>query len=295
MTVQNIKIMDKLQAPFSFTPDETHEELGILWNVGELTTVRLDGVDIEIGTNCILFISEFYMKVEAQSGVFRMIRFNKTFINPINSMVNVGEYLMIFYGMPAVNHLPQMMLKEEEADVFENIWQDLLSEVSNINNSISEALVRNSFQRFLLIRQKKHAATEFDIPIDFKDMRLIRAFQYLVNTHFKELTKVADYAGILKVSPKKISEVFGGCYSKKVSELIASRRNLYAKRQLMHTNELIKNIAYDLNFSDSQAFSHFFKKHNGITADEYRAESRNTSVQINENYLNSSNNIYASF
>ncbi|WP_394801065.1 helix-turn-helix domain-containing protein [Niabella ginsengisoli] len=52
--------------------------------------------------------------------------------------------------------------------------------------------------------------------------------------------------------------------------MIADRRNLFAKRQLMHTDELIKNIAYDLNFSDPQAFSHFFKRQNGITPDEFR-------------------------
>lgn len=147
-------------------------------------------------------------------------------------------------------------------------------EITNINNPISEALTRNSFQRFLLLSQKNHAVTEFDIPIDFKDLRLIREFQYLVNTNFKDLMKVSDYASILKISPKKIAEVFGCCYNKKASELIADRRNLYAKRQLMHTDELIKNIAYELNFSDSQAFSHFFKKQNKMTPDEFRTNSK---------------------
>ncbi|MCH5598916.1 hypothetical protein [Niabella ginsengisoli] len=201
--VKKIKISDKHQAPFSFMPNDLDEELTIMWNVGELTMVKLDGIDIEIGKHCILFVSEFYMKLQANAGTFRIIKFNKTFINPIETMANTGEYLMIFYGLHAVNHLPKIILRDEELPVFEQIWQNLLTEVKNINNPISEALVRNSFQRFLLVSQQKHAETEFDIAIDFKDLKLIREFQYLVNTNFKDLTKVSDYASILKVSPKK--------------------------------------------------------------------------------------------
>jgi AraC family transcriptional activator of pobA len=273
-TTQKIKITDKLQAPFTFMPDDMDDVLTIMWNVGELTKIKVDGEEISIGKNCILFVSEFYRKLEAVSSVFRVIKFNKTFLNPIDSLANTGEYLMIFYGLHAVNHLPKIVLDEHELKLFDTLWQNLLMEEKNISNPISEALVRNSFQRFLLLSQKNHAVTEFDIPTDFKGLRLIREFQYLVNTNFRDLTKVSDYAGILKVSPKKISEVFGCCYSKKASELIADRRNLYAKRQLMHTNELVKNIAYDLNFSDSQTFSHFFKKQNGMTPEEFRGKSQ---------------------
>lgn len=271
--VQKIKILNNIEAPFSFMPSDWDEELTIAWNVGEPTHIKLDDNNIAIGTNCILFVSEFYMKLQVETGTFRIIKFNKTFINPIDSMINTGEYLMIFYGLHAVDHLPKISLKENEINVFEHIWQELLLEEKNIDSPISEALLRNSFQRFLLKSQKNHAESEFNIPIDFKDLRLIREFQYLVNNHFKELKKVSDYADILKVSPKKISEIFGCCYSKKASELIADRRNLYAKRQLMHTDELIKNIAYDLNFSDSQAFSHFFKKQNGLSPEEFRSKS----------------------
>ncbi|WP_315054638.1 AraC family transcriptional regulator [Chryseobacterium indoltheticum] len=274
MFTQNINVIDRLQTPFTLMPNDLDEELTIIWNIGAISNVKVDGHEIEIGKNCILFVSEFYMKLEALSGTFRVIKFNKTFINPIDSLKNTGEYLMIFYGLHTVDHLPKIMLNEKEVIIFETLWQDLLLEIKNINNPISEALTRNSFQRFLLLSQKNHAVTEFDIPIDFKDLRLIREFQYLVNTNFKDLMKVSDYASILKISPKKIAEVFGCCYNKKASELIADRRNLYAKRQLMHTDELIKNIAYELNFSDSQAFSHFFKKQNKMTPDEFRTNSK---------------------
>jgi len=271
--IQKIKIIDQLHAPFSLIPGDFDEELTIMWNIGEPVSVRLDDHSIEIDKNCIFFISEFYMNLEANASTFRMIRFSKTFINPFDFLANSGEYLMIFHGLHYINHLPKILLKENELDVFEEIWRNLLLEIKNLRNPISEALIRNSFERFLLISHKNHFETEFNIPINSKEFRLIRAFQYLVKVHFKTMTKVSDYANILDVSPKKISQVFGNSYTKKASQLIADQRNLYAKQQLIHTDDLVKNIAYDLNFSDPQAFSHFFKKQNGLAPEEYRIKS----------------------
>lgn len=273
MVQQTFKISNPKGRQVVLKPEQSAEELNILWNIGPPTAARIDGHVVPVNTHCIIFVSEFYMQVETSTD-FRVIQFDKTFLGPVNSLLHSGEHLMIFYGQHSFSHLPKITLKAGEIILFERIWTELFSEAGNIHNPISQALVRNSFQRFLLLSQKIHMETELDIPIGFKDLKTIREFQYLVNTHFRQLTKVADYAAILKISPKKIAQLFGACYSRKASELIAGRRNLYAKRQLIHTDELIKNIAYDLNFSDPQAFSHFFKRQNGLTPEEFRNQVR---------------------
>ncbi|PHR27340.1 MAG: hypothetical protein COA38_13390 [Fluviicola sp.] len=275
MFLQKIKILEPKELPISLMPNEFRDELSILWNIGECTTINIDGETVTVDTNCIIFVSEFFMKLETNSTDFRLIQFNKIFLNPFDSDLQANEYLMIFYGMHAVDFLPKITLKAEELPLFETTWENLILENEQAKNPVMESLLRNSFQRFLLLCNKIHMETKFDVAIDFKDLRVVRQFQHLVNTNFKELTKVSEYAEILKISPKKISELFGCCYDRKASELIADRRNLYAKRQLIYSDELIKNIAYDLNFSDSQTFSHFFKKQNGLSPDEFRQEARN--------------------
>ncbi|MGB1039341.1 MAG: helix-turn-helix domain-containing protein [Flavobacteriales bacterium] len=277
MMENDIEITEIKDKQFSLFPGMEVDRLTVLWNKGPSQEFAIDDETIKINTNCILFISEFYMELNAEITNLNILSFDKTFLSPINSMNHVGEYLMLFYGSHAVNGVPKITLRENEIEMFNSIWDNMVEETMNSKNPISAALLRNSFSRFLLMSQQIHMETEFDIPIDFKDLKIIREFQYLVNNNFKELTKVSDYAKILMISPKKISEIFGCCYNKKASELIADRRNLFAKRQLSFTNELVKNIAYDLNFSDSQTFSHFFKKQNGITPDEYR---KSNSVSI---------------
>jgi AraC-like DNA-binding protein len=271
MLPKKIKISSPKNTPAVLMPWQSSEELSILWNIGPPATFRIDELEISLNANCIVFISEFFTRIEIPQ-YFRLIQFQKTFLGPVNSVMNSGEHLLIFYGIHAVNHVPKITLREEEVPLFERIWNELQSEAATISNPVSEALVRNSFQRFLLLSQKIHMESGLDIPVDFKDLKIIREFQYLVNMHFMELTKVADYAKLLNISPKKIAQLFASCYSKKASELIAGRRNLYAKRQLIHSGEPIKAIAYDLNFSDPQAFSHFFKRQNGLSPEAFRRQ-----------------------
>jgi len=272
ITKDDITIEEVKNVNISLYPDLDKEKLTLIWNTGGKNEVVVDNNPIQINTNCILFISEFHMKIDMSLSSARIIKFKKTLLSPTDTLKHVGEYLMLFYGAHSINSIPKITLRNTEVETFDRIWLDLKGEALNIKNPVSEALLRNSFSRLLLLSEKSHMETAFDIPMDFKELKKIREFQYLVNQNFKELTKVSDYAKLLDVSVKKISELFGCCYDKKASELIADRRNLYAKRQLIFTTQLIKNIAYDLNFSDSQTFSHFFKKQNGVTPDDYRKQ-----------------------
>lgn len=251
-------------------PDQQEDYLYIIWNKDEMVEVDVDGNNYTVNRNCIIFISEFHMKISANFKNARIIQFDKSFLGIDNSLNQAGDYLLVFYGYHFLDNVPKIQLSENEGQEFDRIWENILVELPQIEESVSQQLIRNSFQRLMLLSQKIHASTEFDLPIDYMNLRLIREFQYLVETNFKTLTKVSDYAQILKVPAKKISELFNMHYRKRPSELIAHRRNLFAKKQLLHTKELVKNIAYDLNFSDSQTFSHFFKRINGVTPDEFR-------------------------
>lgn len=269
-SIYGIEIKETQNENIALFPGKNDNELTLVWNTGSSKKITVDNRKLEINTNCILFISQFYMKIELDLVSARIITFNKDFLSPISSLNTVGEFLALFYGAHSISNIPKITLRDHEIETFETSWETLMGEQSNINNPITEALLRNSVSRILLLSQKNHLETEFDIPIDFRDLKRVREFQYLVNNHFKELTKVSGYAQIMKISAKSISEIFKSCYDKKASELIADRRNLYARRQLKFTDELVKNITYDLNFSDSQTFSHFFKKQNRMTPEEFR-------------------------
>lgn len=264
----DLKEHEKIQ--INLMPDQTLDKLFIIWNKGNLTRITIDGVDFELNKNCIVFVSEFHMEILAQFAKVRVIEFHKVFLGIDTSLNQAGDYLLVFYGYHFLRGVPKIELDEGEAFEFDRIWDSMVVEFPTISQPISSQLIRNSFQRMMLLAQKSHAKKEFDLPIDFMQLKTIREFQYLVEIHFKKLTNVSDYAQILKVPAKKIAELFRKHYHRKPTELIAHRRNLYAQKQLAYTNELVKNIAYELSFSDSQSFSHFFKKMNSLTPESYR-------------------------
>ena len=251
-------------------PDEMVDSLCILWNKGKAIEVCIDENAFQLGTDCIIFISEFHMEVRADFEKVRMIHFDKAFLGIDRSLNQAGDYLLVFYGYHFLDHVPKISLSRTQVVAFDQIWDQMIAEMPGLSDPLAEQLIRNSFQRLMLLSQKVHNETEFDLPIDYMNLRVIREFQYLVETHFMEITRVSDYADILKVSPKKIAELFNKYYNRKPSELIAHRRNLEAQKQLIHSSELIKNIAYDLNFSDTQSFTHFFTKMNGLSPQHFR-------------------------
>ncbi len=253
-------------------PDSKIDCLYVIWNKHAQAEIEIDGKIYPLEENCILFISEFHMEVKAHFHHARVIHFDKTFLGIDTSLNQAGDYLLVFYGYHFLNSVPKIKLSKDQTTEFEQLWALIVKELPLGSNSFSKPLVQNSFQRLMLLSQKIHVSSEFDLHVDYMDLRVIREFQYLVETNFKQLTKVSEYAQVMRVAPKRISELFSKHYHRKPSDLITHRRNVYAKKQLMHTRELIKNIAYELNFSDSQSFSHFFKKHNEETPEQFRTQ-----------------------
>jgi YesN/AraC family two-component response regulator len=59
-------------------------------------------------------------------------------------------------------------------------------------------------------------------------------------------------------------------FSRTLTELIAERIIIEAKRELYLTNKSVKEIAYTLGYDDEYYFSRFFKKQADVSPQVYR-------------------------
>ena len=59
-------------------------------------------------------------------------------------------------------------------------------------------------------------------------------------------------------------------FNKTISDLIAERIIIEAKRELYLTNKTIKEIAYSLGYQDEYYFSRFFKTNAAVSPQLYR-------------------------
>lgn len=115
-----------------------------------------------------------------------------------------------------------------------------------------------------------------DIPLS-EDRQLLGKYQQAIEDHFATLHQVSEYAAMLNVSAGHLSEVIKAQSGKSAIAHIQERLTLEARRLLFHSNQSLKEISFNLGFSEPSYFSRFFKRQSKQTPAEYRSTIRKMS------------------
>jgi AraC-like DNA-binding protein len=94
-------------------------------------------------------------------------------------------------------------------------------------------------------------------------------FRRLLNTNFKTMKKVKEYAHELNITEKLLNDIVLLRTGEPVSSLIFKQIVLEAKR-LLKSGVSTKHVAYDLNFTDPAHFSKFFKSQTGFSPSSFK-------------------------
>lgn len=105
---------------------------------------------------------------------------------------------------------------------------------------------------------------------DSQDYILYRKFMELLTTRYRNFHAVSDYAELLNITSRRLSELCKRCSHKSAKEIINGQIVAEAKRSLQFSSNPVKEIAYQLNFNTPEQFSHFFKKNTRISPADYR-------------------------
>ncbi|MDQ0967976.1 AraC family transcriptional activator of pobA [Flavobacterium sp. W4I14] len=106
--------------------------------------------------------------------------------------------------------------------------------------------------------------------IDGYENKLYRNFIELISQHYQSSHEVRDYADLMGISSRKLTELSKKCSGRGAKDLINGQLIAEAKRGLQFSSKPVKEIAYQLNFSSPDQFSHFFKKNTAISPQNYR-------------------------
>jgi AraC-like DNA-binding protein len=102
----------------------------------------------------------------------------------------------------------------------------------------------------------------------------VKQFKDLLDIHFAEWHKVAEYARALHLTPNYLNELLSQETGSSAKDMILARIMLEAKRYATHSAMSVKEVAYQLGFTDPAHFSKLFKQceNQGFTA--FREEIR---------------------
>lgn len=105
---------------------------------------------------------------------------------------------------------------------------------------------------------------------DSYENQIYRQYLELVSSQYQTTHEVADFARQLGIPARKLSDLCRRCSGKGAKDIINGQIIAEAKRSLQFSSKPVKEIAYHLNFSTPDQFSHFFKKNTLISPNDYR-------------------------
>ncbi len=243
--------------------------LSIIWNVGKTASINIDGNVIDFKKNCAIFLTEFHLPKDIKFDKLQVIQFNRPFYCVEEHDSEVGCKGLLFFG---ASEVPKIEIRGERLTQLQLIWEVFMMEMNDERDSLKLEMLRVMLKRFLITCVRIYKKDKLNIPADNHRTGIIREFNYLVEKHFRQLTKVTDYAKLLHKSPKTLSNIFGTYIDRTPVQIINDRRLLEAKRMLKYSEKPVQEIAYELNFIDAQSFSHFFRTRVGQSPSFFRNE-----------------------
>lgn len=175
---------------------------------------------------------------------------------------------LLFFGNV---HIPLIELNQDEQRKFKTLHEVFIDELETKDN-IQAEMLRMLMARFIIISTRLLKAKEGFIEISKNSkMDLLRAFNLLVESHFKTEHSVSFYADKLFKSPKTLSNTFAKLNTSPL-KIIHERLVLESKRLLIYTDKTAKEIAFEIGFEDASHLSRLFKKHTSLSPSEFKKQ-----------------------
>ncbi|WP_394750822.1 helix-turn-helix transcriptional regulator [Spongiimicrobium salis] len=245
--------------------ERIESSLTVLWFESGPNTFVIDGKRHTFHKNQIIFYTEFHEVVPKNIETIRFLRFNRPFYCILDHDDEVGCKGMLFFG---ASQLPLISIPVEEQEKFDILWKMFGIEMQSDDNLQIEML-QMMLKRYLILCARLYKIQE-NYPREKSASDIVRDFNFLVEQYFSSKHSLSEYAELLHKSPKTLSNIFSKIGAKTPLQYIHDRKMLEARRLLRYSDLQIKEIGYKIGYDDIQAFSRFFKKHEGVSPSDFR-------------------------
>jgi AraC family transcriptional activator of pobA len=172
---------------------------------------------------------------------------------------------VLFNNAAANQHLP---LGDEDYEELSYLFQPLYREFLK-EEYINKLDAMAAYLKIIMIKMANINAA-LAKGFDSYEKKLYRQFLELIGQHYQSTHEVADYADQLGISARKLTDLTKRCSGRGAKDLINGQLIAEAKRSLQFSSIPVKEIAFQLNFSTPDQFSHFFKKNARLSPQDYR-------------------------
>jgi AraC family transcriptional activator of pobA len=185
-----------------------------------------------------------------------------------NSFLHQTDYIEAFSFFSGIAPEGVVNLTSEIGEQARIIFKKALQQDSSKSHLYLDTLRVVLLELFLLIEQNAVGSLSERNP--HYNYATLKNYQELIEKNFLTLRLPKEYAQLLAISPNYLNALCKEHLGIQAGELIRNRILLEAKRLLVNMEMSISQVAYALNFSDNSYFTKFFRKHTGITPEDFR-------------------------
>ena len=247
-----------------------HSFYQIIWFTKGKGNHFVDFKKYEVRPNTIFFINKSQVHYFDHSKNYEgiLLHFNEGFLIQQENDVDIFLKYNIFNNQ---HHQPFCSIPKQTADLLNTIILQIKAELNKQNPFGHRELLRHFLKAFLIQieRQKRDNNDTQLITTNEKHIQFLR-FIELVELNYKKGFSVSEYATLLNISPKTLTDLTNKIVFKTPSLLIHERVILEAKRLLSHSSLNVNQIGYQLGFNDPSYFVKYFKKHTNSSPTDFR-------------------------
>lgn len=227
----------------------------------------------ELGENSIILIDSRsvyeIMEVSKELEV-KVLTYHRSFISKIGLKFN---RLNIYHNI-RMELRRGYTFTDREFEVFWDILKGIdyfLDEVGELEYAVES--IESLFSAFIynvssfVMRNRKNTKGMMT-----RNQEIVLDFIGLVGQNYLSYKSVEFYAQTMMMSTRHLSSVIKAETGKTAGQMINEFIINEAKALLASTLKPVNEIASILNFSDQYSFSHFFKKHQGVSPTVYRSQ-----------------------
>jgi len=171
-----------------------------------------------------------------------------------------------------IYQIPFILVDEELQNTLNKLIEQIKSEIQNPGLAQYELLI--SYMKIFLISASRSKTEQQPVALQSKEGNkeptILQNLKEAIEKDFKSKHTPNEYAVLLNISPNALAKITKKHFNKTLTNLIAERIIIEAKRELYLTNKSVKVIAYELGYDDEYYFSRFFKKNTEISPQVYR-------------------------
>ena len=174
--------------------------------------------------------------------------------------------------------VPPRILSEEKFKEFENLYKQIFNEYQK--SSVYKNKILGNLFVVLLLKLKENFWLDYNPILEgSRNSLIVKSFKQLLESEFRKIRrkqqnevklKAQYFAEKLNLHPNYLNSVIKTKTGKSLNEWIVLRTLSTAQELLKNTTLSIKEIAYQLGFSEPTHFNRFFKKQHSTTPNSYR-------------------------